>query len=343
MKATTSLFLLLVILGATVALRAQGTAAPAQSSAPTAPPVPVSSSSSMDIQGIRNYLLGPGDTISVRVFAQPDFNWDGEVDSDGNIRIFFVDTPIAARCKSEQDLQKAISTAYSRYLRNPQVSVRITGHNSRQPAVIHGAVYTPQRIQMMRAVHLNELLAVAGGITERSNGTIEVLHTQEVMCPEPGEVVDAAPLHYYKVADLLTGRAGANPVIRPGDIVRAIEAEPVYVTGNVVAPQGLYLREQFTLTRALAMVGGAGPNSDLSRVTIIRQKPGDSEPQIVKVNYSAIKKGQQPDVHLQPYDVVNVPREGELSPAGILKSLIRTVIPATMQSTGAMLPYRIIY
>ncbi|HMF55110.1 MAG TPA: polysaccharide biosynthesis/export family protein [Pyrinomonadaceae bacterium] len=342
MKVITSLFLLLVILGAGIALRAQSTSAPAQGAAP-APPATVSSSSSVDIQGIRNYLLGPGDTVSVRVFGQPDFNWDGEVDSDGNLRIFFIDTPIAARCKSEQELQKTISTAYSRYLRNPQVSVRITGHNSRPPAIVHGAVYAPQRFQMMRSVHLNELLAFAGGVTERSNGTIEVLHTEEVMCPEPGEVVEAAQLHYYKVADLLAGRSEANPVIRPGDIVRAIEAEPVYITGNVVSPQGLYLREQWTLTRALGMVGGAAPNSDLSRVTIIRQKPGDAEPQVIKVNYNAIKKGQQPDVHLQPYDVVNVPRENEFTPSTIWKTLIRGIVPGAMQSIGATVPLRVIY
>src|SRR5947209_7787017 len=277
MKVKTSFLLLLIFLCATITLHAQSTA-PGPSSAGTAPAAPVSSSSSMDIQGIRNYLLGPGDTVSVRVFGQPDFNWDGEVDSQGNITIFFVDTPIRAQCHSEQDLQKSIAAAYGRYLRNPQVSVRITGHNSRPPAIIHGAVNVPQRIQMMRAVHLNELIAVAGGVTERSNGTIEVLHTEEVMCPSPGEVVDSAPLHYYKVTDLMQGRADANPVIRPGDVVRAMEAEPIYITGNVRSPQGLYLREQWTLTRALAMVGGPESGADLSKVTIYRQKPGAAEP-----------------------------------------------------------------
>ncbi len=344
MKATTSLLILLVILCAAVALHAQGTGAPSSQGSVAAPSSGgIPSSSSMDIQGIRKYLLGPGDTVSVRVFGQPDFNWDGEVDSEGNIRLFFLDTPIQAQCKNEQELQKLITAAYSRYLRNPQVSVRITGHNSRPPAIIHGAVYVPQRIQMMRPVHLNEVLAYAGGVTERSNGTIEILHTEEVMCPEPGEVADQTALHYFKVSDLLMGRTEANPVIRPGDIVRAIEAEPVYVTGNVVSPQGLYLREEWTLTRVLAMVGGYNPNSDLSRVTIYRQKPGQANPEIIKVDFNAIKKGQQPDVRLQAYDVVNVPRQGEFTPKGLVSMLFHGMLPNAMQAIGQTVPLRVIY
>src|SRR5438270_5183460 len=35
--------------------------------------------SSADTQGIRRYVLGPGDTLDVRVFGQPDLNWTGEV------------------------------------------------------------------------------------------------------------------------------------------------------------------------------------------------------------------------------------------------------------------------
>ena len=39
----------------------------------------------VDGQGIKNYLLGPGDMLDVRVFGQPDLNSTVEIDSDGNI------------------------------------------------------------------------------------------------------------------------------------------------------------------------------------------------------------------------------------------------------------------
>ncbi|HEV7395487.1 MAG TPA: polysaccharide biosynthesis/export family protein, partial [Pyrinomonadaceae bacterium] len=60
------------------------------------------SSPSVDSQGVKNYLLGPGDVIDVRVFGQPDLNAVAEVDSDGNISSLpFLEAPIPAKCRTE--------------------------------------------------------------------------------------------------------------------------------------------------------------------------------------------------------------------------------------------------
>src|ERR1043166_9680599 len=100
-----------------------------------------SSDPGIDTQGIRNYRLGPGDTIDVRVFGQSDLNAVVEVDSDGNISSLpFLDAPIPAKCRTEKEVQKDISKAYAKYLKNPQVSVRIAERKSRQPATVFGAV-----------------------------------------------------------------------------------------------------------------------------------------------------------------------------------------------------------
>jgi polysaccharide export outer membrane protein len=211
-------------------------------------PAPTQSSSSVDNQGIRNYLLGPGDILDVRIFGQPDLNSTAEVDSDGNISSLpFLETPIPAKCRTEKEVQKDIATAYSKYLKKPQISVRITQRNSRQPATVFGAVRQPTRIQMQRKVRLNELMAASGGFTERAAGTIQILHTEPVMCPGPGEEADAAPidgtkipLSLVKISELRSGKLEANPVIRPGDYILVTEAEPIYITGSVVAPQGVY-------------------------------------------------------------------------------------------------------
>src|SRR5262249_12951316 len=183
-------------------------------------------SSNVDNQGIRDYLLGPGDILDVRVFGQ-DLNSMVEVDSDGNISSLpFIETPIPARCRTEKQVQKDIATAYAKYLKNPQVSVRIAERKTRQPATVNGAVRQPVRIQMQRKVRLNELIAVAGGFTERAAGTIQILHTEPLMCPAPGEEAEAAPidptkipLMIVKIAELKTGKQEANPIIRPGDYV----------------------------------------------------------------------------------------------------------------------------
>src|SRR5215467_1579262 len=229
----------------------------------TPPPVPVESPG-LDIQGIKNYLLGPGDVLDVRVFGQPELSSNVQVDSDGNLSSLpFLEVPIRAKCRSEKEVQKDITAAYAKFINNPQVSVRISERNSRQPATVFGAVRQPSRVEMKRKVRLNEVMAVSGGFTERAAGTIQILHTEPLMCPGPGEEADAAPidgtripLSIVRISDLRAGKPEANPIIRPGDYVLVTEAEPVYITGSVMAQTGVYLRDQLTLTTALAMVGG---------------------------------------------------------------------------------------
>src|SRR6185295_7419207 len=208
---------------------------PEQTSAP--PPSP-----GMDIQGIKKYLLGPGDVVDVRVFGQPDLNSTAQVDSEGNLSaLAFLETPIRAKCRTDKEVQKDITLAYAKFINNPQVSVRIAERNSRQPATVFGAVRQATRVEMKRKVRLNELMAVSGGFTERASGTIQILHTEPLMCPEPGEESEAAPidgtsvpLKIVKISDLRSGKLEANPVIRPGDYVLVTEAEPVYITGSVL-------------------------------------------------------------------------------------------------------------
>ncbi len=311
-------------------------------------------SSSVDNQGIRNYLLGPGDVIDVRVFGQPDLNALAEVDSDGNISSLpFLEVAIPAKCRSEKQVQKDIATAYGKYINKPQISVRITERKSRQPATVFGAVRQPTRIQMQRKVRLNELMAASGGFTDRAAGTIQILHTEPLMCPGPGEERDAAPvngtqipLEVVKISELRAGKLDANPVIRPGDYILVTEAEPVYITGSVISPQGVFMREQLTLGRALAMVGGARKEAKTSDIRIYRQKPGSPEQETIVVDYSAIKKNQKPDILLQAYDIIEVPEAGMFSSSRIGTTLLGAVTGAfnsAVATSGQILPSRVIY
>src|SRR5215813_5757731 len=58
--------------------------------------------SPLDIQGIKGYLLGPGDVVEIRVFGQPDLASTAQVDSDGNLSSLpFLDQAIPAKCRTE--------------------------------------------------------------------------------------------------------------------------------------------------------------------------------------------------------------------------------------------------
>jgi len=321
-----------------------------QAPAPPSPQGP----SPMDVQGIKSYLLGPGDVLDVRVFGQPELSSSVQVDSDGNLSALpFIEKPIVAKCRTDKEVQKDITTAYSKFINNPQVSVRISERNSRQPATVFGAVRQPTRVEMKRKVRLNELMAVSGGFTERASGTIQILHTEPLMCPEPGEEAQSAPidgtripLNIVKIADLRSGKTEANPVIRPGDYVLVTEAEPIYITGSVMSPSGIYLREGLMLSRALAMVGGARKEAKLTDVRIYRQIPGSANQEVITVDVAAIKKNQKPDVALQAYDVIEVPEAGMFSSSRIGATLVGAItggLSSAITNTGMYLPSRVIY
>jgi len=301
--------------------------------------------SSIDNQGIRGYRLGPGDLLDVRVFGQPDLNSTVEIDEEGNISSLpFIEEPIAARCRNEKEVQKSITDAYAKYLVKPHVSVRILERRSRPPATVFGAVRTPARVPMMRRVRLHELLAAAGGVTASASGTIQVVHTQPELCPEPGEVMqlvsattsDVGRLDVFQIRSLKTGTGNGDPFIRPGDIVIVTEGDPVFVTGAVLAPRELIMKDQMTLARAIAMAGGAQRLAKTSEVHVYRQKEGKLGSEDLKFNYEAIKKGQQQDVLLEPYDIIDVRQVGALAPKSVADMLL-----GMGRSTLGILPMRL--
>ena len=305
---------------------------------------PPSQSPAIDLQGVRNYLLGPGDVLDVRVFGQPDLNTMAEIDSDGNVSSLpFLEKPIRAMCLTEKQVQKLIATAYAEYIKKPQVSVRIAQRNSRPPATVYGAVRSPMLIIMMRRVRLHELIARTGGVTERASGTVQVIHTEPEMCTQPGEVVKLvsatsvdSQMESFKLRELAS--ESGDPFIRPGDVVIVTEGEPVYVTGAVLAPQPIFMKDQLTLGRAIAMAGGAQRLANTGEVHIYRKKDGQIGQEDLTYNYDAIKKGREKDVLLQPYDIIDVRNSGSFSGKN-LKDLFLNMSKGTM----GLLPQRIIY
>ena len=289
-----------------------------QQSQPTAP-VYQPGSSSIDEQGIRGYRLGPGDILDVRIWGQPDLNSTVEIDEDGSISSLpFIEDPIPAKCRTEKDIQKSVTEAYARYLVKPRVSVRTVERKSRPPATIWGAVHAPTRVAMLRRIQLHEMVTAAGGFTDKAGGTIHIIHTMPELCPEPGEVVaqksapgsDIGQLETYKITSLRSGAGAGDPFIRAGDLVEVVEGDTVFVTGFVVQPQAFIMKDQTTLTMVIAQAGGVQRLAKTSEVHILRRKDGKMGGEDIKVNYEAIRKGQQKDVVLEPYDIVDV---GELS------------------------------
>ncbi|HKC62187.1 MAG TPA: SLBB domain-containing protein, partial [Pyrinomonadaceae bacterium] len=265
----------------------------------------------------------------------------------------FIETPIRAQCRTDKQIQKDIIDAYSKFLRKPQISVRVVGRNSRSPATVFGAVAAPTRVQMLRPVRLNEVLTVSGGLTERANGDIQILHTEPVMCPDPGEVVEPlitadgglspSTMKVYRWKDLIDGKAEANPIIRPGDIVTVMESKPVYITGSVASPQPVFLREGYTLSRVIAMVGGPVVGAKSSDIRIYRGEIGSTEMKVLHIDLNAIKKKKSEDIVLQAYDIIEVPKSSDWKPDVLLKGLAKTMVGGASSIPLSAIQYKVIY
>lgn len=307
----------------------------------------------VDMQKAKGYQLYPGDEITAKVLGEDQFDFVATVNEDGNIEVPFFDKPIVAKCRTERELRTDITQLLSKYLRSPQLSLRITDRKSRPPATIYGEVRTPQQVLLMRRASLVELLAFSGGVTEEAGGTIQVFRTQQPLCTEGTEEniwkndsndPTSVPSRTYSLASVKSGKEDANPIIYPGDVIVVQKASPIYITGEVIAPQGIYLKEGgMTLTEAIAKIGGPRPGAKTKDIKIYRLKSANAkEREVISANYDLIKSGKQKDPMLEPQDIIEVDKAKD----SIAQSILKIAIGAGRQAVGSLsggVGYRVLY
>jgi polysaccharide export outer membrane protein len=264
----------------------------------------------------KGYLVGPGDEITGKVLGEPQFDFVATVDENGKIEIPFVDQPIVAKCRTESELRKDVAQLLAKYLKTPQLSVRVTQRNSRPPVSIYGEVRQPQQVNLTRQAHLLELISFAGGPTENNGGMVQVFRTRPPLCSDASVEKDwkestsegmAVPSQLYSLLSLRQGNEAANPEIFPGDIVVVQKASPVYVVGEVAKPGELNIPAGgLPMMQAVAMASGMTRNAKTKDIKVYRRKPGSVQPEVIAVNFDQVKKGTQKDIMLEPFDIVEV-------------------------------------
>ena len=293
------------------------------------------------------YLVGAGDIITGKVLGEGQFDFVATIDEDGKFQVPFFDKSIMAKCRTEKELRTDVTQLLSRYLKSPLVSVAVTERNSRPPATIYGEIRSPQRVKLERKARLLDLLAFAGGTTEKAGGEIEIFHTQPPLCEEAYEdgstgagSADSAdfPFRVYSLGSVQQGGEKSNPLIYPGDIIVVKEALPVYIVGEVNAVGKIAIPENgLTLTEALANIGGVHSNAKTKDIKIYRLKANSKEREIVSVNYAAIKKGEQKDILLSPYDIVEVGK----APKSIAQTILEIAV-GSARTTASSLPQTVL-
>ncbi len=302
-------------------------------------------------------LIHFGDLIDVDVIGSLEYDWRGTLNPEGFLDgIDFIENPIYAICRSEEEIAEEVVKAYSKTLREPKVVVKILDRSNRPLSILNGAVKTPQRFQIKRPIFLNELIIISGGLTETASGEIQIFRPRNLNCQQkiaeksvstvPGgesleKIVTASQDNgsiylNIKISDLLKGKKESNPQILSGDIVTVQKAESIYVIGGVANPKQISSRSEITISRAIASAGGLAKDANAKKVTVYRRE--GIETIKIEADLDKIKANLATDLILKASDIIEVSRTGreQRKFPPILK------IAEASEKNSANLPLRII-
>jgi polysaccharide biosynthesis/export protein len=158
------------------------------------------------------YVIGPDDTLNVFVYRSPELSAVVPVRPDGR-----VSTPLApdvmALGKTPSQLAAAIESRLTKYVKEPNVSVMVTGFvgpPDLQVRVI-GEVGQPQALPYRADLSVLDVMIAAKGLTRFAAGNRAVLVRRE-----PGRTKD----FNVRLDDLLNdGDVSQNVAMQPGDIL----------------------------------------------------------------------------------------------------------------------------
>jgi polysaccharide export outer membrane protein len=159
-----------------------------------------------------NYLLGPGDTVNVFVWGNPEVSGSFPIRPDGKMTMNLVED-LPASGKTPTQLAREIEKNLARYIQDPIVTVIVaggTGPYSQQIRVL-GEATKPQTLTYRENMSLIDVMISVGGITDFAAGNkASILR-----------VTDGKPQQFsVRLEDLLkAGDISANVEMMPGDIL----------------------------------------------------------------------------------------------------------------------------
>lgn len=176
------------------------------------PPLP-----SQALDQTPDYLIGPGDSVNIFVWRQPELSSTVPVRPDGKITTPLVeDVPVSGKTPTQvaRDMEKVLAT----YVRDPIVTVIVTrfiGPHDQQVRIVGQAV-NPQAIAYSEHMTLLDLMIAVGGLTDFAAGNRSVIIRREG---------DESRQFGVRLDDLIRrGDIGANAPVMPGDILIIPEA-----------------------------------------------------------------------------------------------------------------------
>jgi polysaccharide biosynthesis/export protein len=211
--------------------------------------------------------LGPGDSVTIAVYGQPDLNGTVYVSDDGTIPVALTG-PVKVGGLSPAEASARIEKALrdGKYLVDPHVTLTVSDSRSQRVSVL-GQVGKPGRYAIQSDTSIFDLLAEAGGITEIGGDQVFILRTDKA------GAITRYPISLKALAEGTNTDAVA---LTAGDSVMVPVAPQLYIYGEVTAPGKFKVEPGMTVVQAIARAGGVTQRGSANRVDIKRRKPDGS-------------------------------------------------------------------
>ena len=222
--------------------------------------------------------LGPGDSVSIQVFGQPDAT-NVYVDDDGTINVPLVGSiKVAGMSPVEAAARVAKALKDGSYFVDPHVAILVTQPRSHLVSVV-GEVQNPGRYPINPRTTIVDLLAQAGGVKATASDVGYILRRDD----------DGRTSRFPVNLTGLTDNKNVLPTmtLMGGDSLIVPRAEHYYVLGEVTSPGTYSIEPGMTVIQGIARAGGINERGSERRIQlkrletngqyhILRAKPGDS-------------------------------------------------------------------
>lgn len=159
-----------------------------------------------------NYLVGPGDSVNVFVWRNPEVSGSFPVRPDGKMTMNLVED-LQASGKTPSQLARDIEKSLSKYIQEPIVTVIVAGGVGPfdQQIRVVGEAAEPKALNYREKMSLIDLMISVGGLTEFAAGNkAYILRTQD----------GKQQRLRVRLDDLLRGGdVSANVDMLPGDVL----------------------------------------------------------------------------------------------------------------------------
>ena len=170
------------------------------------PPAPTTAASA-DYE----YKVGPGDTLNINVWRNPELSSTVPVRPDGKVSTPLVDE-LVAQGKTPTEIARDVEKALGKFVRDPVVTVIVTnfvGPYSEQIRVV-GEAAKPQFLPYKQKMTVMDVMIAVGGLTEFADGNKATI----IRASESNK------RYSVRLQDLVKrGDISANVEMLPGDIL----------------------------------------------------------------------------------------------------------------------------